>query len=49
MASTTNTIGTKLESKSHKTSYSQKIGLINFDVFSEREKLMPTLITQIEE
>ena len=44
MASTSScTIGIKLESKCHITSYSQEIGLINFDVFSEREKLLLTL------
>ena len=50
MASTSSyTIGIKLESKCHKTTYSQEIGLINFDVFSEREKILLTLRTQIEE
>ena len=49
MASTSCTTGIKLESKCHKTAYSQEIGLINFDVFSEREKLLLTLRTQIEE
>ena len=50
MASTSSyTIGIKLESKCHKTSYSQEIGLINFDVFGEREKLLLTLKIQIEE
>ena len=50
MASTSScTMGIKLESKCHKTTYSQEIGLINFDVFSEREKLLLTLRTQIEE
>ena len=43
------TVGIKLESKCHKTAYSQEIGLINFDVFSEREKLLLTFRTQIEE
>ena len=32
------TTGIKLESKCHKTTYNQKIGPINFDVFSEREE-----------
>ena len=27
----------KLEKKCHKTTYSQEIGLINFDEFSQRE------------
>ena len=53
MASTSScTIGIKLESKYQKTTYNQKIGLKNFDVFSERderEKLVLTLRTQIEE
>ena len=50
MASTSScTIGIKLESKCHKTTYNQEIGLIDFDVFSEREKLLLTLRTQIEE
>ena len=50
MASTSScTIGIKLESKCHKTTNCQEIGLINFDVFSEREKLLLTLRTQIEE
>ena len=50
MASTSScTIGIKLESKCYKTAYSQETGLINFDVFSEREKLLLTLRTQIEE
>ena len=50
MASTSScTIGIKFESKCHETTYSQEIGLINFDVFSEREKLLLTLRTQIEE
>ena len=50
MASTSScTIGIKLESICHKTTYNQEIGLINFDVFSEREKLILTLRTQIEE
>ena len=43
------TIGIKLERKCHKTTYSQEIGLINFDVFSEKEKLLLTLRTQIQE
>ena len=43
------TIAIKLESKCHKITYSQEIGIINFDVFSEREKLLLTLRTQIEE
>ena len=50
MASTSSCIiGIKLESKCHKTTYSQEIRLINFDVFTEREKLLLTLRTQIEE
>ena len=50
MASTSScTNGIKLESKCHETTYSQEIGLINFDVFSERDKLLVTLRTQIEE
>ena len=50
MASTSScTIGIELESKCHKTTYSQEAGLLNFDVFSEREKLLLTLRTQIEE
>ena len=40
-------IDINLENKFYKTTCSQEIGLINFDVFSEREKLM--LRTQIEE
>ena len=49
MASTFScTIGIELESKYHKTTYSQVTGLINFHVFSEREKLLLKL-TQIEE
>ena len=37
MASTSSYItGIKLESKCHKTTYSQEIGIIGFDVFSER-------------
>ena len=49
MASTFScTIGIELESKCHKTTYSQVIGLINFHAFSEREKLLLKL-TQIEE
>ena len=43
------TIGIKLEGKCHKTNYSQEFGLINFDVLSEREKLLQTLRTQIKE
>ena len=47
MASTSPcTIDIKLESKCDNTIYSQEIGLINFDVFSEREKLLLTLRTQ---
>ena len=43
MASTSSrTIGIKLKSKCHKTIYSQEIGLKNFDVFSERERLVLT-------
>ena len=50
MASTSScTIGIKLEGKCHKTSYCQEIRLINFDVFSEREKLLLTLRTQIRD
>ena len=50
MASTSScTIGIQLESISHKTTYSQEIGLIKFDVFSEREKLLVTLRTRTEE
>ena len=50
MASTSScTIGIELESKCHKTIYSQEIGLINNDVFSEKETLLLTLRTQIEE
>ena len=50
MASTSScTNGIKLESKCHETTYSQEIGLINFDVFSEREKLLLTSRTQIKE
>ena len=51
MASTSScTIGIKLENQSHKTTYNKETGLINFDVFSEREKLLVTLLrTQIEE
>ena len=50
MASTSScTIGIKLENKCHKTNYTQETGLINFDVFSEREKLLLTLRTQIKE
>ena len=41
MASTSScSIDIKLENKCHKTTYSQKTGLVNFDVFSEREKLL---------
>ena len=43
------TICFKLESKCHETIYSQEIVLENFDVFSEREKLVLTLRSQIEE
>ena len=43
------TIGIKLENKGHKTTYSQEIGLVHFDVFSEREKLLLTLTTQIKQ
>ena len=32
-----------------KTTHSQEIGLINFDIFSEKEKLLLILRTQIEE
>ena len=50
MASTSScTIGIKLESICHKTTYNQEIGVINFDVLIEREKLVLTLRTQIEE
>ena len=50
MASTSScTIGIKLESICHKTTYSQEIGLINFDVLRERQKLLLTLRTQTEE
>ena len=42
------TIGTEVKSKCHKTTYNKEIGRINFDVFSEREKLLPTLKTQIK-
>ena len=50
MASTSScTIGIILENKCNKTIYSQEIGLIIFDVFSETEKLPLTLITQIQE
>ena len=50
MASTSScTIGIKLESICHETTYNQEIGLINFDVLTEREKLLLTLRTQIEE
>ena len=50
MASTSScTIGIKLESMCHKTTYSQEIGLINFDILSERQKLLLTLRTQIGE
>ena len=49
MASTSScTTGIKLESICHKTTYSPEIGLTNFDVLSEREKLLPTLRTQID-
>ena len=43
------TISIKLENKCHKNPSSQEIRLINFDVFSEREKLLVTLRTQTEE
>ena len=50
MASTSSrTIGIKLESICHNTNYSQEIVVINFDVLSEREKLLLKLRTQIEE
>ena len=50
MASTSScAIGIKLRSKCHKTTYSQEIGLINFNAFSEREKVLLTLRTQIED
>ena len=50
MASTSScAIGIKLRSKCHKTTYSQEIGLINFNAFSEREKVLRTLRTQIED
>ena len=50
MASTSScTIGIKFESRCHETTCSQEIRLINFDVFSERVKLLLTLRTQIEE
>ena len=50
MASTSScTIGIKLKKKYHKTTYSQEIGLKNFDVFREREKLPLTLRIQIKE
>ena len=50
MASTSScTIGIELERLCHKTTYSQEIGLINFDVLSKRQKLLLTLRTQIEE
>ena len=49
MAATSSwTIGTEVKSKYHKTTYNKEIGLINFDVFSEREKLLPTLKSQIK-
>ena len=38
-----------MENKCHKATYNQEIGLLNFDVFSERKKLLLTLRTQIEE
>ena len=41
MASTSScTIGITLENVCHKTTYSQEIGLINFNVLSQREKLL---------
>ena len=50
MASTSScTIGIILQSICHKTTYIQEIGLINFGVLSEREKLLLTLRIQIEE
>ena len=50
MASTSScSIDIKLEKKCHKTTYRQKTGPINFDVFSEREKLLLKLRTQIKE
>ena len=50
MASTSScTTGIKLENKCHETTYSQEIGLINFGKFSEREKLLIALRTQIKE
>ena len=46
MASTSScTVGIKLESKCHKTTYSQGIELINVDVISKRETLLLTLRT----
>ena len=38
-----------MENKCHKATYNQEIGLLNFDVFSERKKLLLTLRIQIEE
>ena len=43
------TIGIKLQSICHKTTCSQEIGQINFDIRSERERLLLTLRTQVEE
>ena len=37
MALTSCTIVIKFENKCHKTTYSQEIGLISFDEFSQRE------------
>ena len=42
-------IDIKLESKCHKSNYSQGIRLIDFDVFSERENLPLLILTPIEE
>ena len=47
-ATSPQTIGTEVKSKCHKTTYNKEMGRINFDVFSEREKLLPTLKTQIK-
>ena len=50
MASTSScTIGIKLESICHKATFSQEIGLVNFDGVSEKEKLLLKLRTQFEE
>ena len=50
MAATSScTVGIKLESMCHKTTYSQDIGLINLDILSKRQKLLLTLRTQIGE